>query len=112
MDIAPSTRVVVTGASRGIGESVARAFAARGATLGLMARSGEELEALAASLATHLHDHERDTMPAWYRKDEAVPAEPLAQRIVAAVEADARAVYYPPVVRLLRIASSRRVWAT
>lgn len=236
MDIAPSTRVAVTGASRGIGEAVARAFAARGAVLGLMARSREELEALAASLpgdahralaadvgdaeevrsaldsfghvdvlvanagvahygpfasadpaaaeqmtrvnwlgtvnavraalprmlerrrghlvivssgaalrtfpeaavygatkaaqrgfaealrhelhgtgvsvtvvypgeiASHLHDHERETMPAWYRKDEAVPAEPLAERIVAAVEGDKRAVYHPPMVRLLRIA--------
>jgi short-subunit dehydrogenase len=236
MHIGPSTRVAVTGASRGIGEAVARAFAARGAVLGLMARSGDVLEALAASLpgdghqalpadvgdagevratldrfgdvdvlvanagvahygafasadpeaaermtrvnwlgtvnsvqavlprmlerrsghlvivssgaalrtfpeaavygatkaaqrgfaealrhelhgtgvsltvvypgeiATHLHDHERDAMPAWYRKDEAVPAEPLAKRIVAAVEADARAVYHPPMVRLLRIA--------
>lgn len=236
MDIAASTRVAVTGASRGIGEAVARAFAGRGATLGLISRSGDELEALAASLpgdshvaltadvgdaddvcaaldrfgdvdvlvanagvahygafasadpaaaermtrvnwlgtvntvqaalprmlkrrrghlvivssgaalrtfpeaavygatkaaqrgfaealrhelhgtgvsvtvvypgeiATHLHDHERDTMPAWYRKDQAAPAEPLAKRIVAAVEDDARAVYYPPMVRLLRIA--------
>jgi short-subunit dehydrogenase len=234
--ISPSTRVVVTGASRGIGEAVARAFASRGATLGLLSRSGDELETLAGSLAgdghvalaadvsdepdvrgalerfgevdvlvvnagvanygrfdtsdpadvdrmtrinwlgtihtvraalprmlerrsghivivssgaalrtfpeaavygatkaaqrgfaeamrheldgtgvslttvypgeiaTHLHDHERDTMPAWYRKDNAAPPEPLAERIVEAVEKDQRAVYYPGLVRLLRVA--------
>ncbi|MGZ6708980.1 MAG: hypothetical protein ACXVFN_18810, partial [Solirubrobacteraceae bacterium] len=31
----------------------------------------------------------------------AAPPEKLAERIVAGVEADARAVYYPPIVRLL-----------
>jgi short-subunit dehydrogenase len=235
MDITPDTRVAITGASRGIGEALARAFAERGATLGLVSRSGEELKALADSLpgaghraltadvgdaedvrgaleefgeidvvvanagvahygrfdelereaaermtrvnwlgtvytvqaalpgmlergrghvvivssgaalrtfpeaavygatkaaqrgfaealrhelhgtgvslttvypgeiASHLHDHERDSMPAWYRKDEAAPAEPLAERVVAAVEKDERAVYYPGLVRLLRI---------
>lgn len=38
--------VVITGASRGIGEGVARAAARRGATLGLIARSGDELAAV------------------------------------------------------------------
>jgi short-subunit dehydrogenase len=50
MQLESGTRVLVTGASRGIGESLARAFAARGCTLGLAARSEEELEALAGSL--------------------------------------------------------------
>lgn len=235
LEITPDTRVAITGASRGIGEALARAFAERGATLGLVSRSGEELKALAESLpggghraltadvgdardvgaaleefgdidvlvanagvahygrfdalerddaermtrvnwlgtvytvqgalprmlergrghvvivssgaalrtfpeaavygatkaaqrgfsealrhelhdtgvslttvypgeiVSHLHDHEREHMPAWYRKDEAAPAEPLAARVVAAVEKDERAVYYPGLVRLLRI---------
>jgi short-subunit dehydrogenase len=44
------TRVLITGASRGIGRAAAEAFAARGCTLGLVSRSAEELEVLAAEL--------------------------------------------------------------
>src|SRR5688500_2056038 len=54
-------------------------------------------------IKSHLHDHESDTMPDWYRKDNAADPEPLAEAIVDAVENDKRAVYYPPIVRLLRI---------
>jgi short-subunit dehydrogenase len=43
-------RVFITGASSGIGEALAREYAARGATLGLVARRGDVLTALAASL--------------------------------------------------------------
>jgi len=43
-------RVFITGASSGIGAALARAYAARGATLGLVARRGELLARLAASL--------------------------------------------------------------
>ena len=50
MRVGPGTRVLVTGASRGIGEAIARAFAARGCTLGLVARGREGVEALAAAL--------------------------------------------------------------
>ena len=54
-------------------------------------------------IKSELHAHERETMPAWYKADEAAPAEELAKRVVDAVAEDKRAVHYPPVVRLLRI---------
>jgi short-subunit dehydrogenase len=44
-------RVFITGASSGIGESLARHYAARGAALGLFARRARELDRLAAALA-------------------------------------------------------------
>jgi short-subunit dehydrogenase len=53
-------------------------------------------------IATSLHDHEKDRMPAWYRGGPAaVPPDKLAARILEAVEADRRALHYPPAVRLL-----------
>jgi NAD(P)-dependent dehydrogenase (short-subunit alcohol dehydrogenase family) len=42
--------VVITGASRGIGAAAARVFAAAGAKVALLARSGAEIEALAAEI--------------------------------------------------------------
>jgi short-subunit dehydrogenase len=56
-------------------------------------------------IATSLHEHEKDTMPAWYRGGpDAASPDSLAEKVIAGVERDARAVYYPPVVRLLSIA--------
>jgi short-subunit dehydrogenase len=53
-------------------------------------------------IATSLHDHEKDSMPPWYRGGpDAIAPDKLAARIIAAVEADRRALHYPPLVRLL-----------
>ena len=237
VQLAPGTRVLVTGASRGIGQAIARAFAKRGCTLGLVARNREPLEALAdglpgdghAALAgdvadpdsigraisefgevdvlvanagithyrpfaelpldearqmndvnwlgtihtvsaalpgmiergrghvvivssgggvrgfphaavyngtkaaqrcfaealrhelhgtgvsvttvypgeieTSLHDHEMDRMPDWYRLDRRAPAGPLGEQVAEAVEKDQRELFYPPLVRMLRVAN-------
>lgn len=50
MEVGPGTRVLITGASRGIGRAIAQAFAATGAEVGLVARSAETLEQVAAEL--------------------------------------------------------------
>ena len=46
--------ILVTGASRGLGAGTARALAARGVRLALLARSGEALKALAGELPTEV----------------------------------------------------------
>jgi len=48
-------RVLITGASRGIGESLARAFAGAGATVALVARTHDALQTLAAELGGTAH---------------------------------------------------------
>jgi short-subunit dehydrogenase len=48
-------RVVVTGASRGIGADLARRFASSGARVALVARSAEAIEKLAADLGGHAY---------------------------------------------------------
>jgi 3-oxoacyl-[acyl-carrier protein] reductase len=52
-------------------------------------------------IATHLHDHEKATMPDWYHSDDALPVDRLVAAILRAVEQDRRAVYHPPFIRLL-----------
>ncbi len=56
MEIGPTTRVVVTGASRGIGRATAVAFAEAGAEVGLLARSEEELNELVLALPGDGHE--------------------------------------------------------
>jgi short-subunit dehydrogenase len=48
-------RVLITGASRGIGEALARRFAEAGATVALVARSADSIEKLAADLGGSAH---------------------------------------------------------
>ncbi|HEX4819230.1 MAG TPA: SDR family NAD(P)-dependent oxidoreductase [Acidimicrobiales bacterium] len=48
-------RVLITGASRGIGESLARRFAAEGATVALVARNAGAIEKVAADLGGTAH---------------------------------------------------------
>ena len=53
-------------------------------------------------IATSLHDHEKATMPKWYRGGpDAEPARKMAERIVRGIERDERHVFHPPIVRLL-----------
>lgn len=48
-------RVVITGASRGIGEAIAHSFAAAGATVALVARSEDRIRSLASELGGTAH---------------------------------------------------------
>lgn len=67
--------VIIVGASRGIGASLAREYAARGASLGLLARSTDALEALAGELraagarveTAGLDVADRDAVAPWRR---------------------------------------------
>ncbi len=57
-------RVIITGASSGIGTALARHYAQRGAVLGLIARRKTELEQLAAQLPTPVHIYPADVRDA------------------------------------------------
>ncbi len=53
-------------------------------------------------IASSLHDHEKASMPDWYRGGpDAAPAEALAEAVLDGVQADKRHVFFPPLVRLL-----------
>jgi short-subunit dehydrogenase len=55
-------------------------------------------------LQTHLHDHQREELPDWRPEKYALPARPLAERIVEAVEHDRVEVYYPSAsIKALRV---------
>jgi short-subunit dehydrogenase len=54
-------------------------------------------------LETHLHDHQRADLPDWRQDKYALPARPLAERIVAAVERDQPELYYPGSIKALRL---------
>ena len=55
-------------------------------------------------VATDLHSHERDSLPTWRTLADETDPESLARRVVEAVERRQRAVYHPPLVRVLRSA--------
>ena len=63
MEVRAGTRVLVTGASRGIGRAFCEAFAARGATMGLVSRSEDELRELAAALPAPAEGRTRSWSP-------------------------------------------------
>ena len=82
-------------AQRGFGEALRHELADRGIGVTVV-YPGE--------IATALHDHEHERMPAWYRGGaKAAAPEELAIKALAGIEADARAVHFPPLVRLLGI---------
>lgn len=59
--------------------------------------------ALPGGLQTHLHDHQRGQLPDWYRDKYNLPARPLAERIVEAVQKDEPDIYYPGFIKSLRV---------
>jgi short-subunit dehydrogenase len=54
---------------------------------------------------TDLHAHELERMPDWYRRDQAIKPELVADAIVRAIEEDRRSVVVPPIVRALGLNS-------
>src|SRR3954447_22448894 len=58
---------------------------------------------LPGELETHLHDHQRDQLPEWRQDKYALPARPLAERVVDAVESGQLEIYYPGSIKALRL---------
>ena len=54
-------------------------------------------------IATEIHSGRRNRLPDWRANDEELPPDDLAAALIAAVEADRRAVYLPRGVRLLAL---------
>jgi len=81
-------------AQRGFGEALGHELAGTGVGL-TMVYPGQ--------IRSSLHDHEKERMPAWYRLERSTDPAPLAAAVVGAVESEAREVFYPANVRLLRI---------
>lgn len=71
-------RVWITGASSGIGAALARRYAARGASLGLVARRGDVLRKLAASLPGRVFTYPLDVTDA---ADQAAAAQDFMQHV-------------------------------
>src|SRR3989442_11188112 len=66
------TRVIVTGSSRGIGRCLAEELASRACTVGLVARSADELEKLATELRAR--GGEAESLPADVSKRDQIDA--------------------------------------
>jgi short-subunit dehydrogenase len=81
-------------AQRGLGEALWHELEGTGVSL-TMVYPGE--------VRTSIHAG-KDDLPEWRRHSEEAEPEPLAERIVAAVEDDEPAIYYPRAVRALRVA--------
>jgi short-subunit dehydrogenase len=54
-------------------------------------------------ISTHLHDHEKASMPAWYHSEDAADPAALAAAALRAIETDRRTVAYPRQVSLLAL---------
>jgi short-subunit dehydrogenase len=81
-------------AQRGFGEALRHELAGTGVSVTLV---------YPGQLATQLHAHEKESMPAWYAGAKSAPPEPIGELVVRAVERDQAAVFYPSNVRSLRV---------
>jgi short-subunit dehydrogenase len=90
------TRVLITGASRGIGAALARQLAARGCVLGLVARGEEDLRALVEDLPGDGHR----ALPADVSDRASIRAAVAAFGDVDAVVANAGLAHYGPWLEL------------